>query len=186
MEVGHFQTKFIGPFLAHVVPPLAAGISWRRLVAKVWTFENKKVHKHLHLWPLGPHGRGLAVTAGTSKVSTISQYGCSTLEAFATEAQQNEKVCNKFISINNITGIKHLRLSNILYHSTNALRDTQYTWHLSIPTGAETCSWYIGCKIIHGVPNTQFSLQYFSCYASAAIMERFITLLFLFTCKQLV
>ena len=41
-------------------------ISWRRLVAKVGTFENKKVHKHLHLWPLGPHRRSLAVRCGTS------------------------------------------------------------------------------------------------------------------------
>ena len=73
--------------LAHVVPPLAARISRRRLVAKVGTFENKKVHKHLHLWPLGPHRRRLAVRSGTSKGSTISQYGCSTFGALGTEAQ---------------------------------------------------------------------------------------------------
>ena len=66
-------------FLAHVVPPLAATVSWRRLVAKVGTFENKKVHKHLHLWLLGTHRRRLVVRSGTSKGSTISQYGCSTL-----------------------------------------------------------------------------------------------------------
>ena len=66
---------------------LAARVSWRRLVAKVGTFENKKVHKHLHLWPLGPHRRRLAVRSGTSKGSTISQNGCSTFGALATEAQ---------------------------------------------------------------------------------------------------
>ena len=59
-------------------------------MAKVGTFENKKVHKHLHLWPLGPHRRRLAVRPGTSKGSTISQYGCSTFGALATEAQQKE------------------------------------------------------------------------------------------------
>ena len=62
-------------------------ISWRRLVAKVGTFEKKKVHKHLHLWRLGPHRRRLSVRSGTSKGSTISQYGCSTFGALATEAQ---------------------------------------------------------------------------------------------------
>ena len=62
-------------------------ISRRRLVAKVGTFEKKKVHKHLHLWPLGPHRRRLAVRFGTSKGSTISQYGCSTFGALATEVQ---------------------------------------------------------------------------------------------------
>ena len=74
-------------FIPHVVPPLAARISWRRPVAKVGTFENKKVHKHLHLWPLGPHRRRLAVRSGTSKGSAISQYGCSTFGALATEGQ---------------------------------------------------------------------------------------------------
>ena len=39
-----FSGKIHRPFLAHVVPPLAARISRRRLVAKVGTFENKKVH----------------------------------------------------------------------------------------------------------------------------------------------
>ena len=82
-----FSGKIRHPFLAHVVPPLAATISRRRLVAKVETFENKNVHKHLHLWPLGPHRRRLAVRAGTSKGSTISQYGCSTFGALATEAK---------------------------------------------------------------------------------------------------
>ena len=82
-----FSGKIYRPFLAHVVPPLAARISWRRLVAKVGTFEYKKVHKHLNLWPLGPHRRRLAVRSGTSKGSTISQYACSTFGAFATEAQ---------------------------------------------------------------------------------------------------
>ena len=66
---------------------LAARISWRRLVAKVGTFENERVHKRLHLWPLGPHRRRLAVRSGTSKGSTLSQYGCSTFGALATEAQ---------------------------------------------------------------------------------------------------
>ena len=70
VEVGDFQAKFIGYF------------SWL-----LGTFENKKVHKHLHLWPLGPHRRRLAVRCGTSKGSTISQYGCSTFGALATEAQ---------------------------------------------------------------------------------------------------
>ena len=60
-------------------------------MAKVGTFENKKVHKHLHLWPLGPHRRRLAVTAGTSKGSTISQYGCSTFGALATEDKYKEE-----------------------------------------------------------------------------------------------
>ena len=73
-----FSGKIHRPLLAHVVPTLVARISWRRLVAKVGTFENKKVHKHLHLWPLGPHRRRLAVRSGTSKGSTISHYGCST------------------------------------------------------------------------------------------------------------
>ena len=68
-------------------PPLAARISWRRQVAKGGKFENKKVHKRLHLWPLGPHRRRLAVISGTSKGSTISQYACSTFGALATEAQ---------------------------------------------------------------------------------------------------
>ena len=72
-----FSGRIHRPFLVHVVPPLVARISWRRLVAKVGTFENKKVHKHLHLWPLGPHRRRLAVRAGTSKGSKISQYGIS-------------------------------------------------------------------------------------------------------------
>ena len=71
-----FSGKIHQPFVAHVVPPLAARISWRRLVAIVGIFENKKVHKHLHLWPLGPHIRRLAVRCGTSKGSTIKQYGC--------------------------------------------------------------------------------------------------------------
>ena len=88
MEVGHFQAKIHRPFLDRVVPTLASGISRRRLVAKVGTFENKKVHKHLHLWPLGPRRRRLAVRSGTSKGSTISQYGWSTFGALATEAQQ--------------------------------------------------------------------------------------------------
>ena len=56
-------------------------------MAKVGTFEHKKVHKYLHLWPLGPHRRRLAVRPGTSKGSTISQYGYSTFGALATEAQ---------------------------------------------------------------------------------------------------
>ena len=60
-------------------------------MAKVGTFENKKVHKHLHLSPLGPRRRRLAVRSGTSKGSTISQYGCSTFEALVTEAQQKEE-----------------------------------------------------------------------------------------------
>ena len=66
---------------------LAVRISRRRLVANVGTFENKKVEKHLHLWPLGPHRRRLAVRAGTPKGSIISQYGCSTFWELATEAQ---------------------------------------------------------------------------------------------------
>ena len=82
-----FWGKIHRSFLAHVVPPLAAGISWRRLVAKVGTFENKKVHKHLHLWPLGRHRRRLAVRSGTSKGSTIRKYGCSTFGALDTEAK---------------------------------------------------------------------------------------------------
>ena len=82
-----FSGKIHRPFLAHVVPPLVARFSWRRLVAKVGKFENKKVHKHLHLWPLGPYRRRLAVRAGTSKGSTISQYGCSTFWALATKVQ---------------------------------------------------------------------------------------------------
>ena len=87
-----FSGKIHRPFLAHVVPPLAARISRRRQVAKVGTFENKKVHKHLQLWPTGLHRRRLAVRSGTSKDSTISQYGCSTFGALATEAQYKEKV----------------------------------------------------------------------------------------------
>ena len=64
--------KIHRPFLAHVVPPLAARIPRRRLMAKAGAFENKRVHKHLHLWPLGPHRGRLAVRSGTSKSSTIS------------------------------------------------------------------------------------------------------------------
>ena len=60
-------------------------------MAKGGTFENKKVHKHLHLWPLGHHRRKLAVRSGTSKGSKISQYGCSTFGALATEAQYKEQ-----------------------------------------------------------------------------------------------
>ena len=78
-----FSGKIHRPFLANVVPPLAARISRRRLVVKVGTFENKNVHKHLHLWPLGPHRRRLAVRAGMSKGSTIRQYGRSTFGALA-------------------------------------------------------------------------------------------------------
>ena len=76
---GIFRQNSSAISLAHVVPPLAARISRRWLVAKV--------HKHLHLWLLGPHSRRLAVRAGTSKGSTISQYGCSAFGALATEAQ---------------------------------------------------------------------------------------------------
>ena len=65
-------------FLTYVVLPLAARISWRQLVAEVGTLENKKIHKHLHLWPLGPHRRRLAVRSETSKGSTVSRYACST------------------------------------------------------------------------------------------------------------
>ena len=83
--------KIHRPFLAHVVPPLAARISRKRLVAKVGTFENKNVHKHLHLWPLWHHRRRLAVRAATSKGSTVSQYGRSTFGALATEAQYKEE-----------------------------------------------------------------------------------------------
>ena len=79
-----FSGKINRPFLAHVVPLLAARISRRRLVAKVGTFKSK----HLHLWPLGPDRRRLGLRAGTSKGSTISQYGCGTFGALATGAQQ--------------------------------------------------------------------------------------------------
>ena len=68
-----FSGKIHRPFLAHVFPHLAARISWRRLEAKVGIFKNKKVHKHLQLWPLGSHRRRLAVRFGTSKGSKISQ-----------------------------------------------------------------------------------------------------------------
>ena len=80
-----FSGKIHRPFLAH------ARISRRRLVAKVGTFENKTILKNLHLWPLGPHRRRLAVRSGTYKGSTISQYGCSTFGALATEAQWKEE-----------------------------------------------------------------------------------------------
>ena len=93
-----FSGKIHQLFLAHVVRPLAARISWRWLVAKVGTFENKKVRKHLHLWPLGPHKRRLAVRSGTSKGITISQYGCSTFGALATEAQKKEEEKLTFVS----------------------------------------------------------------------------------------
>ena len=86
-----FSGKIHRPFLAHVVPPLATRISWRWLVAKVGTFKNKKVHKHLHLWPLGPHRQRLVVRSGTSKGSTINQYGCSTFGALATKDQEKEE-----------------------------------------------------------------------------------------------
>ena len=86
-----FSGKTHRSFLAHVFPTLAARISRRRLMLKVGTFENKKVHKHLHLWPLGPHRRKLAVRAGKSKGSTISQYGCGTFGALATEGQYKEE-----------------------------------------------------------------------------------------------
>ena len=56
-------------------------------MAKVGTFENKKVHKNLHLWLLGPHRRRLAVRSGMPKGSTVNQYGCSTFRASATKAQ---------------------------------------------------------------------------------------------------
>ena len=57
MEVRHFQAIFIGLWL----------------LGSLGTFENKKVHKHLHLWPLGPHRRRLEIRAGTSEGSTINQ-----------------------------------------------------------------------------------------------------------------
>ena len=60
-------------------------------MAEVGKFQNKKVHKHLHLWPLGPHRRRLAVRSGRSKGSKISQYGCSPFGALATEAQEKEE-----------------------------------------------------------------------------------------------
>ena len=60
-------------------------------MAKFGTFENKKVHKHLHLWPLGPHRRRLAVRAGTSKGSTISQYGYSTFGEEQEVEEEEEK-----------------------------------------------------------------------------------------------
>ena len=85
-----FSGKIHRPFLAHVVPPLAARISQRQLVAKVGTFENKKVHKH-HLWLLGPHRRRLALRAEMSKGSTVSQYGCRTFGALATEHNRKKK-----------------------------------------------------------------------------------------------
>ena len=90
-----FSGKIHWPFIAHVVPSFPARISCRLPVAKVGTFENKKVHKHLHLWPLGPHRRRLAVRSETSKGSTISQYGCSTFGVLATEAQQKEEESTK-------------------------------------------------------------------------------------------
>jgi hypothetical protein len=42
VEVGHLQAKFTGTFLAHIVPPVAARIFRRRLVAKVGN--------HLNYW----------------------------------------------------------------------------------------------------------------------------------------
>ena len=94
-----FSGKIHRPFLAHVVPPLASRISRRRLVAKVGAFENRKVHKHLHLWLLGHHRRRLAVRSGTSKGSTVSQYGCSTFGALATEGQQKEEKAFLHVSV---------------------------------------------------------------------------------------
>ena len=91
VEVGHFQANLIGYFSPMQFHLWLLGSleddQWRRLEHS----KNKKVHKHLHLWPLGPHRRRLAVRAGTSKGSTISQYGCSTFGALATEAQQKEE-----------------------------------------------------------------------------------------------
>ena len=84
---GIFRQKFIGHFSPMQFHLWLLGSLGRRLVAKVGTFENKKVHKHLPLWPLGPHRRRLAVRSGTSKGSTISQYGCSTFGPSATEGQ---------------------------------------------------------------------------------------------------
>ena len=91
-----FSGKIHQPFLAHVVPPLAAVVSRRRPVTKVGTFENKNVHKLLRLWPLGLHRRRLVVRSGTSKGSTISQYGCSTFEALATRPNSKKKKKIKF------------------------------------------------------------------------------------------
>jgi type IV secretory pathway ATPase VirB11/archaellum biosynthesis ATPase len=47
----------------YIIPPLAARISWRRLV----------------------------VRDGTSKCSTISQFGCSTFRELATKAEQQDE-----------------------------------------------------------------------------------------------
>ena len=64
-----------------------------------WNIRKKKVHKHLHLWPLGSHRKRLAVRSGTSKGSTISQYGCSTFGALTTEAQQKEETFYFIVNI---------------------------------------------------------------------------------------
>ena len=85
MEIGHFQAKFIGHF-----SPMYFHF-WLLRSLESWKFENRKVHKHLHLWLLRPHRRRLAVRSGTSKGSTISQYGCSTFGALAIEVQQKRR-----------------------------------------------------------------------------------------------
>jgi hypothetical protein len=83
-----FSGKIHQSFLAHLVPPLPAMISQRRLVAKVGTSKSKKVYIYFHLIQLGSRRRRLVVRGGTSKGSTISQNGCSTFGELATEAQQ--------------------------------------------------------------------------------------------------
>jgi hypothetical protein len=56
VEVGHLQAKFTRPFLAHIVPPLAARLSRRRLLEKVGNIKITGLQRYLSLL----RGRGSA------------------------------------------------------------------------------------------------------------------------------
>jgi hypothetical protein len=85
--------KIRRPFLAHIVPPLAARNYGRRLVVKVGTSKIRLIRTHNYSSTSGCEDllRRLAVRVGTSKGSTISQRGCSTSGALATGALQKEE-----------------------------------------------------------------------------------------------
>ena len=67
-------------------------------MAKVGTFENKKVRGHLRLCPLGPHRRRLAVRSGTSKGSTISRMAAVHLGHWPSRPNRKKKKKENFVS----------------------------------------------------------------------------------------
>jgi len=73
VEVGHLQAKFTRKFLAHIVPPSAARISRRRLVAKSWKHLNYKVTTPAFsaegAWQRGTGGESWNVKYGDDTIS---------------------------------------------------------------------------------------------------------------------